>query len=605
MALPAPMIRTSSAPERIAGPSKLGAHHFACLRAVAEGVGMVDAAMRYLAIDHANAAPAAYRALLERVRALARRRGDSRWRLLGLAIGSNEASSAASAARPPLEEWADAEGLGDWSLDELQLAYAERFPGTKAAPGSHRRQLRNARLREKRLQLLRELEAAAAVPAMPHDLVEGWLPTPLVQQLRSSGMLTLADLRERIARGGRWWAGLRAIGPTKAQRLAQLLETLLGPLEASRWPVAAAPAELARLSGRHGSNRQMVAGAGIEAEDDRQALQAWISARSGSPHTAKQYEREAERFLLWCVLERGKALSDASAEDCRAYMDFIANVPERWISRRRVARLAPGWAPFMGPLSIASQRLALDVLNSLFTWLVQARYLASNPWVLVNRRLGDDAQLDDDAASRAFTPSAWAALIDHLGQGPHTASAARLRWICIFVQTTGLRAAELLRAQRCNLVEKPAGWVVKVHGKGRRNRLVPVPSLAIAATRVYFNSRGLDFDRAQGDCPLLASLQDGLSPIGYQALNQTFIRFVQRAIQASRLSASERERALKASAHWLRHTYATRAAERDVPPDVLQENLGQADPRTTARYYRAQLERRQRAVEKAFSESEA
>jgi hypothetical protein len=49
--------------------------------------------------------------------------------------------------------------------------------------------------------------------------------------------------------------------------------------------------------------------------------------------------------LLWCVLERGRVLSDASAEDGRAYMDFLAAVPEAWISRRKVARLAPGWAP--------------------------------------------------------------------------------------------------------------------------------------------------------------------------------------------------------------------------------------------------------------------
>jgi integrase len=77
---------------------------------------------------------------------------------------------------------------------------------------------------------------------------------------------------------------------------------------------------------------------------------------------------------------------------------------------------------------------------------------------------------------------------------------------------------------------------------------------------------------------------------------------VRRALRASGLPAGEREHALQASTHWLRHTYATQAAEREVPPDILQENLGQADPRTTARYYRAQLERRQRAVERAFSE---
>jgi integrase len=72
------------------------------------------------------------------------------------------------------------------------------------------------------------------------------------------------------------------------------------------------------------------------------------------------------------------------------------------------------------------------------------------------------------------------------------------------------------------------------------------------------------------------------------------------AIGESALPLDEKRQAIRASMHWLRHTHATRAAERAVPADVLQENLGQADPRTTARYYRAQLERRQKAIEKAF-----
>ena len=73
-------------------------------------------------------------------------------------------------------------------------------------------------------------------------------------------------------------------------------------------------------------------------------------------------------------------------------------------------------------------------------------------------------------------------------------------------------------------------------------------------------------------------------------------------MKASGLPFEERQRAEQASAHWLRHTHATRAAERQVPPDVLQENLGQSDPRTTARYYRAQMQRRHREMERAFSE---
>jgi integrase len=577
---------------------KLGLHHFACLRAVAEGVPASKAAWQHLPIEHESAAAKAYRDLLDHVRALTRRLGDPRWRLLGLDLKDQ---TAAGGVAPPIYEWADAEGLDEFSGEELQALYAERFgvPGE----GALRRQKRNARLRERRLALLRELETTSTERASRFDALEGWLPLKLAQQLRPLGILLLGELRDRIAQGGRWWRGLKAFGPARAERLASLVAVLLGPIESTGWAVGLPGSNLQALSGEHGSNRSAVAVAGIQANDDREAIQAWVAARAGSSHTATQYQREAERFVLWCALERRSALSDATAEDCRAYIDFLANIPPQWISRRRVERMAPGWAPFKGQLSVASQQLALNILGSLFTWLVQAQYLAGSPWILVNRKLGDDELAGDagDATSRAFTPAAWSALVGYLA-GSTSPSAARLRWICVFEQAVGLRAAELLRAERRHLLEKPTGWVIRVHGKGRRNRLVPVPKVAIQATRVYFKARGSDFDKDPGETPLLASLDDHTVPISYQALHQTFTRFVNRAIKASRLSLDEREQALRSSMHWLRHTYATRAAEREVPPDVLQENLGQADPRTTARYYRAQMERRQAAIEKAFAE---
>lgn len=85
----------------------------------------------------------------------------------------------------------------------------------------------------------------------------------------------------------------------------------------------------------------------------------------------------------------------------------------------------------------------------------------------------------------------------------------------------------------------------------------------------------------------------------YLLMLLTFTRFVRRAL--ADLPPDLHQKAVRASAHWLRHTHATRAAERNVPPDVLQENLGQSDPRTTARYYRAQLQRRQSEIEEAFN----
>jgi integrase len=581
-------------------PDRLGPHHFAYLRTIAEGISVVDAARRYLAIDHAAEAAGVHRTVVDRVRALARRRGDARWRLVGIEIRDQAADSAQP---PPLHEWAAREGLDGWSEAELQEMYAERFG--QDDPGRRRRTVRNERLRVRRLQLLRELEAVAAEKAAPTDLLDGWLPQDLAEQLRRSGALTLADLQRRIARGGRWWSGLPGCGPVKARRLARHLEILLGPAAPATWPVAIAQTGLAALSGRNGLNRTAQIVGGIEAQDDREAVRAWIAARAGSPYTATQYEREAERFILWCVVERHKALSDATAADCRAYMDFLANIPDRWISRRKAARFAPGWAPFKGPLTMASQGLAVAALHSLFSWLVQARYLAGNPWVLVNRKLGDDPLQgdDDNPSSRAFTPAAWAAMRAHLKAAPPSASVHRLAWLCTFVECTGLRAAELLRACSGHLQHISTGWVLRVHGKGRRNRTVPVPAAGMAATRGYFASRGIDFDSAPPDVPLLAALSHPRRPITYSSLHETFTRFVRRSLRS--LPVAERTRAERASSHWLRHTHATRAAERKVPPDVLQENLGQSDPRTTARYYRAQIARRQGEMERAFDEATA
>jgi integrase len=77
-------------------------------------------------------------------------------------------------------------------------------------------------------------------------------------------------------------------------------------------------------------------------------------------------------------------------------------------------------------------------------------------------------------------------------------------------------------------------------------------------------------------------------------------RWVRQAIAGSDLPGPERAIALRASPHWLRHTFGTRALERKAPLEVVQRQLGHADPRTTMRYAHAQLERLQQVLDQAF-----
>jgi len=578
------------------GPLRLTRNHLAHLRAIAEGVSVAEASTRYLGIDHGAQARLAHARVVELAAQVSRRRLAGWPELRGPAA----LPSSASGAAPPLDHWAVSEGLEDWPVAELQELYAQRFGAPDRA--SRRRSGALERLRRQRLAALEELATLAVQPPTAADRLAGWIAPAIAAVLQGRGIYTLGELQGLIARGGRWWAGLPAYGRVKAERLAQHVALLVA--KPSR-PVFAMPAQLPeRLSGRVGANRAPRGASRTDADDDQAALSSWISSRSGSVATSRAYEREAKRFLLWMQLERARSAADATAEDCRAYMDLLADVPETWISRHRASPGAPGWAPFAGPLSVPSQRHAVGILHAWFGWMVAAGYLAGNPWELVQRRVGDAPTAPRGPESRAFTQAGWQALVDQVERESDLSAQARWRWLLVFSVTTGLRPAELVGVTRGALSERGGRWWVGVVGKGARRRSVVLPSLGLAATREYFSARGLDFDSAAAATPLIARLDDAMEAPVYTTLAQSFSRLVRRAARDSALPLPARQVLIDSSLHWLRHTHATRAVERQVPPDVLQANLGHADPRTTAGYYQAQEGRRAEALERVFGSSE-
>ena len=152
---------------------------------------MVDAAARYLDAAAPEQARKAHRAIVEHVRTLARRRGDPAWRLIGVELGD---AGRAHPNVPSLAEWAEHEGLEGWRESELLELYKERF-AAKLAAASIRHRTRNARLRERRLELLRELERAAADQTpQPSDFIAGWIDPTMAERLKEAGALTLEDL---------------------------------------------------------------------------------------------------------------------------------------------------------------------------------------------------------------------------------------------------------------------------------------------------------------------------------------------------------------------------------------------------------------------------
>jgi integrase len=605
---------------------------------LAEGLSPTEAAKRYLRIEHAAQLLRTHREVVELVRAVASR-FSSRWRLIGLDVPAD--APAAQHALPPLQDWAESMGYDGWTENELQEMYAKHFaeqlarPADPAAKSAARRNARNARFRKERRELLDQLQAAVVEKATRHDPLAGWFAPDVAQKLRAIGALTLGDLQARLRRGGQWWRGLKGIGAGKAEVIASHVDQLLehAPMPTSMVPACVPIARIGsagvpQASGIGGRNRAPVGPYRVvDADTDEAAIEVWISARCNSPKTRASYRRELTRFRLWLWSTRQLALSDAAVDDCLAYMDFLANVPDSWMSSRKAAPGQAGWAPFRTQPTVASQQLALNIIHSAFGWLKENGYLQLNPWNAINRSLGDEdpetaeergAMVDDDdPTSRAFTPQAWRALVDQAeadAQAWRTAAGARrMQWLLQFCEATGLRADELLRARRRSLFCKDDSWHMRIYGKGKRKRRIPVPRRVIELTRIYFKSRGLDFDSCPPRTHLLgatatarvktsdmppAEAKPTETGITYPALAQSFKALVHRA--ARRLPADEAAVMRKASLHWLRHTHGTRSAERGMSATDIQTNLGHVDLRTATGYTRAQLRRRAELVEKAF-----
>lgn len=115
-----------------------------------------------------------------------------------------------------------------------------------------------------------------------------------------------------------------------------------------------------RLDGRDGTNRGSIEHSQLSARNDLDAVRAWLSNYADTKTTFEAYRKEAERLLLWAVVELHKPLSSLTHEDLRLFKAFLAapQPASRWVSLKddgtqsgKYARGDARWRPFNGPLS--------------------------------------------------------------------------------------------------------------------------------------------------------------------------------------------------------------------------------------------------------------
>lgn len=145
------------------------------------------------------------------------------------------------------------------------------------------------------------------------------------------------------------------------------------------------------MDGRDSDNRAFGGRPQIGASNDVDAIQACLARFLDTKTTFDNCRKEVERLLLRSPIRLEKPLSALTHEDCLLYQHFLKNTrpAQPWIlpNRRQVARSHSDWHPFAGPLSPVSQCQAIAILNAMFSWMVNAGYLAGNLLSLSRQRI--------------------------------------------------------------------------------------------------------------------------------------------------------------------------------------------------------------------------
>lgn len=114
------------------------------------------------------------------------------------------------------------------------------------------------------------------------------------------------------------------------------------------------------MDGSSGSNRARTAARQIRADDDIDAIKAWLPLFIDKQTTFDDDRNKAERLLLSPRLQLGKPLSSLTHENWLTYQMFLKDPKpvSRWFAAdgRKYSRIQAVWWPSAGPLSASSGR---------------------------------------------------------------------------------------------------------------------------------------------------------------------------------------------------------------------------------------------------------
>jgi integrase/recombinase XerC len=281
--------------------------------------------------------------------------------------------------------------------------------------------------------------------------------------------------------------------------------------------------------------------------------------RDVSPHTVKAYARDIQDFTEFCNRHYGDW--SWSTVDRLGVRGFLGELQRRGLARRSAAR-------------------ALSAVRSLYRYLQEHHGVANNiaraaRLPKLEKRL--PTYLDREQTERLF---AWA---ESRAGGDEFAPTRDLAILELFY-STGIRLSELcgMNLEDLDLLSDQ----LKVRGKGRKERIVPVGSRAVLALRRYLNLREPVMARSRTDRRAVFVSRPG---------KRLASRGVQRIVHAM-LDGIGGD---GLRVHSLRHTFATHMLDAGADLRAVQELLGHASLSTTQVYTHTSVERLKKVYNQA------
>ncbi|MBI4209419.1 MAG: tyrosine recombinase [Deltaproteobacteria bacterium] len=268
-------------------------------------------------------------------------------------------------------------------------------------------------------------------------------------------------------------------------------------------------------------------------------LNSLLTERGFSPRTASSYRSDLKRFVLFLKNRPLRKIADFSPHDIQTFKTFLF---QRQLKERSVSRY-------------------LSSLRSFLGYLQEEGILRKNP-------AADIGLPKLPLLLPKALPQSW---IEELLKQPHGANplAVRDRALLEVLYATGLRVSELVQLLFASLDLQ--GGMLRVMGKGGKERIVPLTGIAQRCLREYIQqTRPLLLKHRES--PFLFVTSRG-KPMTRQAFWIRLRHYAQQTAQG-----------LKVSPHQIRHSFATHLLEGGADLRTVQTLLGHAQIGTTQIY---------------------